>query len=202
MKKYIHHPLTETPLLARVVSLYAILGLAVGMYIYSSPVLASQPVSVYVPAVKAVSREQPIKPEEIIGTPISIELPRIGLVREVIDGEYDTASGQWTLADDKAHYAVITNLSNNLSGQTVIYGHNTMAVLEPVKSVQAGDELLVTADNGHVFVYTYSNDRFVDPTDVSVMYETSVKPRLVLMTCEGWLSETRRLLYFDFKGVQ
>src|SRR5690606_34679106 len=114
----------------------------------------------------------------------------------------DDSSQEWTLSDDKVQYASMTSLINNTSGQTVLYGHNTSAVLEPVRLVEAGDELLITTAGGHQFVYTYSHDRFVYPTDAAVMYEAPDTPRVVLMTCEGWFSTTRRLLYFDFKEIR
>lgn len=201
MIKQIHHILAKTPLLLRVVSLYVVIGSVFGIYFYVAPPVKAVPPTVSVPVVTAV---EPVlaQPEVISGVPRRIDLPRIGLVREVIDGTYDAATQTWTLTDDKTQYAVMTKPLNDKAGQTVIYGHNTNAVLELVKQVAVGDELLVTSDNGHTFVYSYTHDRFVDPTDTSVLYEEPDSPRVVLMTCEGWLSTTRRLLYFDLKEVR
>jgi len=202
MKKQIHHILAKTPLLMRVVSLYVVIGSFAGLYLYFAQPVQAVPKTVVAPAVVKPVEQTPVKPKEISGLPRHIELPRIGLSLEVIDGQYDAATQQWTLTDDKAQYADMTSLINNKSGQTMIYGHNTVAVLEPVKDVAVGDELLVTTDTGKTFAYTYSSDRFVYPTDTSVLDEAPAMPRVVLMTCEGWLSLTRRLLYFDFKEVR
>lgn len=198
----IHHILSKTPLLVRVVSLYVLAGPLLTYFLLplapSHPVHAdTKRVAVHTPPI-----QQPTKPQEVSGQPVQIELPRIELTRNVIAGEYDTNTGQWTLTDDSTQYATMTPPANNHTGQTLIYGHNTPVVLEPVRLVQPGDTLLVTLDNGHVLAYTYSHDRIVQPTDTSVLYETSATSRLVLMTCEGVLSDTRRLLYFDFKEVQ
>lgn len=202
MKKQIHYILAKTPLLVRVVSLYVLTGFVVGVYAYVAPVAQAEPVVTSAD----VQKDQPIaveaEAEPVTGVPRRIELPRIGLVHEVIDGYYDAIRQDWTLTDDKTQYATMTSPLSDTSGQTMIYGHNTAAVLEPVKNVVAGDELLITDASGRVFVYTYTSDRFVAPTDAAVLYEKPENPRVVLMTCEGWLSTTRRLLYFDFKEVR
>lgn len=191
--------MTKIPLGLRVVSLYILVGIPIAL-----PILHQQPVQQVAsqPLANVQSVAPPSQPQEITGQPIRIELPRIGLTREVIPGSYDTSTKQWTLTNDKTQYATMTNLLSNTAGQTLIYGHNTAAVLEPVKDVVVGDTLTITAQNGHMFTYTYSHDQVVDPTNVSVLTEKPSTPRVVLMTCEGWLSETRRLLYFDFKEVQ
>lgn len=198
MKEQIHHILAKTPLLMRVVSLYVVVGMAVGGYMYMRPPAETAPAVLNVMPVV----ERPVAPEQITGVPRSFTLPRIGLTREVIDGYYIPEKQDWTLTDDKAQFAAMTSPLSDTAGQAMIYGHNTVAVLEPVKNVAVGDELLITSDTGRVFVYTYASDRFVDPTDTSVLYETPGTPRVVLMTCEGWTSATRRLLYFDFKEVR
>lgn len=202
MKKQIHHILAKTPLLIRVVSLYVVIGSFAGLYLYLAQPVQAFPKAVVTPVAVRPVEQTPVEPKEISGLPRHIELPRIGLSLDVIDGQYDAATQQWTLTDDKAQFADMTNPINNISGQTMIYGHNSPAVLEPVKDVAVGDELLVTTDTGRVLVYTYSSDRFVYPTDTSVFDEAPATPRVVLMTCEGWLSLTRRLLYFDFKEVR
>jgi LPXTG-site transpeptidase (sortase) family protein len=177
-----------------------VIGSAAGIYFYVAPPVQAAPTApIVAPTVQLVT---PVELEHRTGLPRRIELPRIGLVREVIDGNYDAVTQNWTLTDDKAQYAIMTKPLSDEMGQTMIYGHNSSAVLEPVKQVALGDELLVTSDTGYIFVYSYTHDRFVDPSDTSVLYEEPETPRVVLMTCEGWLSTTRRLLYFDFKEVR
>ncbi len=200
MKKKITNILTKTPLILRVVSLYVMLW-PVGQYILDSSSPTMPPLSSIVVA-ESVSQVVPEEAKVTRGVARRIEIPRISLIKEVIDGEYSADRNEWTLTDDKVHYATMTPTINDHSGQTMLYGHNTSAVLEPVKLVQLGDELLITSENGAVFVYIYSRDRFVEPTDVSVFSETPERPSVVLMTCEGWFSETRRLLYFDFKEIR
>lgn len=202
MKKQIHHILAKTPLFIRVVSLYVFLGSTAALYLYfAQPVQAVPRVAIQQATMKP-AEQLPEQSKEVSGPPRHIELPRIGLSLDVIDGQYDSQTQQWTLTDDKAQYADMTSPINNAAGQTMIYGHNTAAVLEPVRLVQPGDELLVTTDTGRIFIYTYTSDRFVEPTDISLFDEAPATPRVVLMTCEGWLSLTRRLLYFDFKEVR
>lgn len=199
MKKQIHHVLAKTPLLIRVVSLYVVAASIAGLF---WPTL--QPTKTAYGEVASISLAQtlPQAQETISGRPGRIELPRIGLVRDVVNGNYDSQTHEWTLTDDKVQYAVMTAPVNNKGDQTLIYGHNTSAVLEPVRDVELGDILMITTTDGHVFTYVYSHDRVVDPADTSVLKEHPDKPRVVLMTCEGVWSQTRRLLYFDLKAAQ
>lgn len=197
----VHHILARIPLFLRVVSLHV---LVVGAWWAFGAALTptaqpAAPVQAQVAPVPAPAA--PVAETIISGQPASLVLPRIGLAHDIIPGTYDYDTKQWTLTDDKAQYATMTPELNTKTGQTLIYGHNTVVMFEPLKNVQAGDELRITATNGRVFVYTYTHDAVVAPTDTTVLTETSAEPRVVLMTCEGWLSETRRLLYFTYKEV-
>lgn len=197
MAPALHHAVARIPLFIRVVSLHIVVigsWLAIGAFTPTTPSIL--PAAVHATPVPAV---QPIAESIISGQPGSLTLPRIGLTRDIIAGEYDYNAKQWTLTNDKAQYATMTPTPNSETGQTLIYGHNTIAVFEPLKDVQVGDELRITTTSGHTLVYTFTHDRTVEPSDVSVLTETSKEPRVVLMTCEGWLSQTRRLLYFNYK---
>lgn len=201
MKRHVHHFLSKTPLLVRVVSLNAIILISIGCFYFLLPSVHATQSADLVSTPPSIS-QQATTSVDVASPPRLISLPRIGLMREVVDGAYDATSGNWTLNEDKVQFATMTSRLRTDAGQTIIYGHNTAAVLEPVKSVELGDELIVTSEAGQQFIYTFTHDRIVDPADVSVLDEQSLAPRVVLMTCEGWLSDTRRLLYFDFKEVR
>ena len=191
---------TKTPLILKVVSLYVILAsqLWLGGYVMRQlntvPVAQSFPVSQPI-AVKTT--DQPL----ISGQPAQLSIDRIGVKLAVLEGAYDTERDDWTLSDDAAHFATMTTVPNDKQGNTFIYGHNTAAVLEPVKDITVGDILTLTTTNGHVFTYAYVDDVSVEPNQTDVLRPDSVEPKLTLMTCQGIFSETRRIMHFSFVGV-
>lgn len=189
--------LTKKPLALRVVLLYIVIGVSVGM-VGNSLRAQQAPVQAYSAAVVSSDATEPAIER---GRPVAFTVPRIGLSRTIIPGEYDYSTQNWTLTNDNAQYAVITPELSTKKGQTVIYGHNTYQVLAPMKDLLPGDEVQVTSDEGKTFIYTYVSDRFVEPNDVSVFRERPDSPRIVFMTCDGLFSQTRRLIYFDFMGV-
>jgi LPXTG-site transpeptidase (sortase) family protein len=114
---------------------------------------------------------------------------------------YDSTHDSWTLSPTAAQFALITTKPNNIRGNTVIYGHNTQAVLAPMKDIAVGDIVSVKTTNGHTFNYTYSHDKIVDPSFTEVFSENPDTPQLTLLTCDGIWSTVRRLMYFDFQNV-
>lgn len=188
--------LSKIPLIVRVVSLYVCFGLAG----WGGFVLTEVPTLTYTPP---VAKPQPAVylRSSVSGKPVTILVPRLGIELSIIDGAYDKASDSWTLTDDKAQFATITDRPNDGGGNTFIYGHNTDRVFGRLAGLVDGDIVQIKTDNNHTFSYTYSGQQIVQPTNTSVLADDSAKPRLTLMTCEGWLSQTRRIMYFDFKEV-
>lgn len=192
--------ITKTPLIIKVVSLYVILASQLWLMDHlieqSNPPVAAQIASIN-QATEVQNNE-----EAITGQPAQLSIERIDVKLAIVDGTYDAARDNWTLSDDAAHFATMTALPNNKQGTTFIYGHNTAAVLEPVKNIAAGDILTITTTNGHVFKYAYVNDMSVTPDQTNVLNPHSNKPQLTLMTCQGLFSETRRIMYFEFVGIE
>lgn len=186
------------PLFIRVVALYVVIGVP-AWFGWTS----LQPADTTIHA-SAVTKPTPTvtaqKSNRISGVPTRIQVPRLGIDLTVIDGEYDRAQDTWTLTDDKAQFARMTDLPNDESGNTFIYGHNTDAVFAKLSGLQVGDSALITTTNGHTFEYTFNGNQIVQPDNTSILASTP-KPQLTLMTCEGILSQTRRVMFFDFKGV-
>lgn len=137
----------------------------------------------------------------VTGTPESIRLPQVGIQLPIVSGSYDSKNDSWSLTDDKAQFATITDKPNNHGGNTFIYGHNTPRVFEPTSRLKKGDIAQVTTTNGHVFEYAYAGELSVDPTSTDILQFSPTKPRLTLMTCSGLWNEHRRLMYFEFKGT-
>jgi LPXTG-site transpeptidase (sortase) family protein len=191
--------LQKIPLLFKVVSLYVTVAIAGSAfsYIYS---VQSQHTAAQVVVETSTKVENELD-KTVSGKPIGIDIDRLKVHLPIKYGYFDVKSGQWTLSQDSAYFAATTKLPNNKDGNTLIYGHNTVALLEPTKKLVKGDELVVTTKNGYRFHYRYTGDSIVNPANTAVLTEKSAKPRLTLLTCNGWLSENRRLMYFDFVGV-
>lgn len=181
------------PLILRVVSLY----IAAGSVLWNVP----QTLAVASIPVQAIAYAPQVSPTTISGHPVGVSVERLGINLPVIDGSYNAITDSWTLTDDKAQFAAITQIPNNQSGNTFIYGHNTDPVFMKLAGLAQGDIAHVRTNNGHVFEYAYTGQDFVLPNNTSVLSDKPPRPRLTLMTCEGVFSQTRRIMTFDFKKV-
>ena len=191
----LHIHTIRLPLFIRVVAAYVLFG-SLGWAVVSA--LPEEQASAVRPAQKPalVLRESDVR----AGKPASISVPRLGIELSVIDGTYDKPTNSWTLSEDKAQFADMTAVPNNETGNTFIYGHNTMAVFAPLAQLQAGDEAIIKTTNGLSFHYRFNGNQIVNPDATSVLAPTEA-PSLTLMTCEGIFSEARRVALFDFERV-
>ena len=191
----LHIPTIRLPLFTRVVAVYVLFG-SLGWAVVSA--LPEEQVSAVRPAQKPalVLRESDVR----AGKLASISVPRLGIELSVIDGTYDKPTNSWTLSEDKAQFADMTAVPNNETGNTFIYGHNTMAVFAPLAQLQAGDEAIIKTTNGLSFHYRFNGNQIVNPDATSILAPTEA-PSLTLMTCEGIFSEARRVALFDFERV-
>jgi hypothetical protein len=168
-------------------------------HLFGTPVWAiTKPVITY---------HKPIKlpPQVISGKPIRIVITSSGIDLPLDDGSYDSAAGTWTLSDTHAQFAMMTAVANNHAGTTFIYGHGTDAVFGKIGSNHpaAGTIAQVYTDNNHVFSYTLQTVRDMQPTDTSILADTSSgPPQLVVQTCTGIFSEWRTMFIFSFEKVQ
>lgn len=193
------HALTHhIPLLLRSLFAYALLvGLfALVALLLKQPLLQPTTVSTYTPVV-TVGKAHYVKQ----GVPVRIAVDRLNINLPIDAGTYDAKTGEWTLSDTSAYFATITDLPNELQGSTFIYGHNRQTVFAPLARIQSNDEVKVTTDNGYTFSYRYLRDASVNPDMTAILYEHPKTPQLVLMTCEGVWSSTRRIMYFTLTGV-
>lgn len=189
--------LAKTPLLVRVFGLYLITtGLLVPSMLYARPTqVVYNPTYVPPPIVSTEARRV------INGTPDRIIVERLNVDLPIKSGAYDADTGEWTLSDDAAFFATITDLPNDYQGNTFIYGHDRDAVFAPLEGIRAGDKVRIKTTNGHTFVYAYASDAIVTPDVTDVLYAEPKKPQLTLMTCDGLFSEVRRIMYFDLVEV-
>ena len=150
----------------------------------------------------ATKSPEKAKPIVISGEPLRLKIPRLNIDLPVIDGVYDSVSKTWTLTDDSIQFARSTALPSNSAGNTFLYGHNTPAVLGKTIGIQPGDELILETKNNKTFVYKYRMDRITTPNDTSVFSAEYDSPVLTLLTCSGFWSQDRRLMYFEFMEIR
>jgi LPXTG-site transpeptidase (sortase) family protein len=180
------------------VGLFTVNLLVVGVVIYAyAPNSSSQSLEL-----KTVSIQRPSEdtPQLVIGKPKKLIVESAGINIDVVDGLYDPASKEWTLSNDKAHFALMTSEANNMIGNTFIYGHNRKKVFDNLDKVQVGDIAVVKTDNNKTFTYKMIHVREVSPNDVSV-FEYQGRSILTVQTCSGSWYEKRQLFTFEFVEV-
>ena len=159
----------------------------------ANPIATSQQAAV---ALEAPAPAAPIvgKPARIVVSDASIDLP-------VIDGAYSTETGEWTLTDTKAQFALPTSQPNDQAGNTLIYGHDTNRIFHQLHNLPLGSHAVVHTDNGHQLTYALRASEVVDPSNTAI-FDYQGKPQLTLQTCTGAFSEARKFFYFDLIAAQ
>lgn len=179
---------------------------AIGYAIYPAPIFSRLS-----PTVQAKSSELQIAVEQIpqskvnlvSGKPVRVTVPDYAIDLPVDDGYYNESNGSWTLSDTHAQYAMMTTLANNISGNTLVYGHGTDAVFGKLgaNTPAVGTAAYIYTNNGHVFMYKFIDARSLTPNDVSVLTEQNSPATLTLQTCTGVFSEWRTMFRFQFVGI-
>ncbi len=188
--------LYKLPQILKVVVLYSFLLVSFGALLETANPSARGPVPAHAPVVAAVTPQYtPNLPQQLI-------IPRLGITLSIVPGTYDPATRTWTLTENDIQHAGMTALPNDLTGNTLLYGHNTDKVLAPTDQLIEGDAAQIITKDGRTFTYTFSSGRLVDPSDTSVLKQTVLAPQLTLLTCDGLWDEKRRLMVFDFVSVQ
>lgn len=180
-----------------------LIGLGIGApfaYFWSQRQIAlAQPgAAVHVPT---IAPQPAAKPSLLIGKPVRLQIPSLGIDLAIVDGVYNEKSMAWSLSKDKAHYALPSVQPNNETGNTLIYGHYRPEVFARLHKISAGAEAIITADNGTVFSYKLRDIQTVDPTNVDIFtYEGP--PQLTIQTCTGAYMQNRQLFYFDLSSAR
>lgn len=120
--------------------------------------------------------------------PTHLTIPNVQIDINVKLGTFDNTKGQWTVNERDAFYAAGTSTP-------IIYAHNQNGMFANLKDATYKDRLIVTDSEGMTSSYIYDKVRFVAPDDPSVLVEKN-NSTIILLTCEGLFSESRRLTYF------
>lgn len=144
---------------------------------------ASASIIVPPPQQASVVSNEPIK------TPSRMSIPTFSINLHVSSGVFDTKSNQWSINESDAFFAKGT-------ATPLLYGHNRDSVFAPLADAKKGTVLELTYPDGSTAKYTYYGTRFVSPDDASVLSEKH-SDMLILLTCSGLFSDSRRIVYFE-----
>jgi LPXTG-site transpeptidase (sortase) family protein len=189
------------PLFLRVSLVYVVLGAAlyVPHFVQARKNQAITRVSQSAEAKINSSKNQ--TPEIITGQPVRIVIANAQIDVGIITGTFDKTGG-WTVSQSHANFMNISAPLNNGNGLTVIYGHDIPTIFNRIKDLKTGDKVYVYDDYGKVFAYDYVATEVVQPSDtLRLTNENKKTAELILITCDGRLSEKRALVRLKFAGV-
>ncbi|MBP6005314.1 sortase [Candidatus Saccharibacteria bacterium] len=143
-----------------------------------------------------ISQEAKEDSSYVPAPPVKIEIERLDIELNVLDGEYDSSNSTWTLSNDSAHYALQTQLPNFDQGNTLIYGHNLENIFGNLKDLINGDILILTDQSGKKIAYTFKGFEVLKPNDTSIFYYQG-QAQLSLLTCYGLFDSERLVSKFQ-----
>lgn len=179
----------------RVLPFYAlVIGLIV-LPIYNQRVSADTLYSQTASDMKHVSSKA-VPSGTISGSPSRLVVPALALDLKVVEGTFDKQVNQWTVDNSFANHSPLSTTSNNKIGKTLLYGHATTHIFGKNKNLKGGDKAFIYTENGHIFEYTFVNNKVIDEGDTGIYQELDGQPGLALMTCIGFTNEQRLISNF------
>lgn len=192
---------SKLALLGLTLTVTGLLGIVPMLFSTPDAVLAASNPAASVAAPAVEQKAEPQAPQTISGHPVRVEAPSVGVDMPIVDGFYNAGTREWTLYDDKAQFGAMTSEPNDKSGQTFIYGHATQEVFGKLLNMKVGEQASVYTSNGYKFTYKLAETQVVTPTNTGIL-NYSGAPRLLLQTCVGTFSESRKFFILDFVGVE
>jgi LPXTG-site transpeptidase (sortase) family protein len=189
------------PLFLRVCLVYAVLGAALYVPHFVQARKHKAITQVSQSAEAKIKSDDTRTPELITGQPVRIVIANVQIDIGIIPGTLNESSG-WTVSQSHANFMNISAPLNNGDGLTVIYGHDIPTIFHRIKNLQAGDKVYVYDELGRIFAYEYVSTEVVQPSDtLRLTNENKKTAELILITCDGRLSEKRALVRLKFTGV-
>ena len=133
----------------------------------------------------AVSKTSSSK--QIQAKPMKVYIPNLGRVLSVSEGE--VRGSNWIISQTGVSY-LTTSAEPGTTGNSIIYGHNTIGVLGGLWRVHEGDSIYVIMDNGQFYKYQVFERKEIDPSQVDILSQTP-DSRLTIYTCSGFLDSAR-----------
>lgn len=190
---------TNKRFFAHVAALNLMTGVAFALVLFPEP--PPPALAAIAPPQPAPITQKPTLIPAVIGMPIHIAVPGVGVDLDVSPGSYDPSLGDWTLSYAEALHADSSMPINDSNGTTLIYAHALEGLFGSLPQLTPGMEAHITTDSGHRFRYRYQHHKAVSPSDTSV-FTAKGAPTLVLQTCSGPWDTERSLYYFEFISEQ
>ena len=121
--------------------------------------------------------------------PVRVVIPALKIDSIIVPGD------DWeALKKGVGHH--IGSANPGQRGNLVLSGHDDIfgEVFRYIKDLKAGDEVQVYTSS-QKFTYIIKGSRIVEPTEVSVLAQTT-EPTLTLITCHPYLVDTHRMVVF------
>lgn len=147
-----------------------------------------------------MAKSAPLEPGEVVPNTPTLVVPKLGILVPIIFVDtYDESTIQSNLPSGVVHY--YQTAEPGKVGNSFITGHssNYWWAKGSYNYIFANLDKLVVGDQakiyyqGNKFLYQVSGTKIVEPTDLSVLDQTS-KPTLTLMTCTPPGSSWKRLI--------
>lgn len=129
-----------------------------------------------------------------------MNVPRLDINLDVIEGSYTSANQAWLL--DRTHAFYILPGTSPLidSAPPLIYGHDIPAVFEKLNGMSASEVLLVRNDSNKTLMFRYESEDIVRPEQGVQLNVINDGNTLNVLTCTGQLFTERRIMHFRFVG--
>jgi len=201
--KYWNHWYTKYPIIFVSVFLIIFIGSNFPLYwtkIQPIKTTKNEVVSTKVLVQSQMDKSAPLEPGEVVPTSNTLVIPKLGVTAPILFIDtYDEATVEDNLRNGVVHYyqtaepgkvgnAFITGHSSNYWWQTGAYNY----IFANLDKMTVGDQAKIYY-NGNKFLYQVSSVKIVEPTDMSVLDQTS-KPTLTLMTCTPPGTSWKRLI--------
>ncbi len=96
---------------------------------------------------------------------------------------------KWGTTESGVSFLATSPVPGSL-GNSILYGHNWNTILGNLNKVKPGEEIIIEFSNNERKVFVVENTAVVNPTQVSVI-ENTTDTRLTLYTCTGFLDSKR-----------
>lgn len=121
--------------------------------------------------IEARNIELPIIPQKLIGT-------------------------NWQVTDKGVTYLTDSPIPGTV-GNSILYGHNWTKLLGNLTLVTPGDAIEIAYANGQVKNFKVTNTQVVDPSQVSILKNTTDR-RITIYTCTGLLDSKRFVVVAEY----
>jgi Sortase domain len=138
-----------------------------------------------------------------LGAFASLTFPRLNYTLPIKQGQYSVALASWTVQDGSVQWITeATQLINNQpTVHTILYGHNFADVLGVTNQLVVGDTMTIQTTAGVTLIYRFTGGVLVSPNNTSILQNHNANT-LSMFTCAGLFDQYRRLMSFNYVGVE